>query len=95
MDNHCLSQTQSGKAIEREHVHKIGLDMLLSDLSTSSYWRWQGPTALTHLKHQQEDRPIVDNHSPNQTQLSSARAGGPVGRGQLFRPDSIERRNGT
>ena len=67
MDDHCPGQTQSSSVMAREHTYKIGLDILLSDLSISSHRRWKGPTALTHLKHQQKDQPIVDNHCPDQT----------------------------
>ena len=96
MDDHCSGKTRSSSVMAREHAHRMGLDILLSNLSIPSHWRQKGPTALTHFKHQQEDQPIMDNHSPDQTRLSGARAGGPVGRGQsLFRPDSIKRRDGT
>ena len=96
MDDHCSGKTRSSSVMARKHAHKVGLDILLFDLSISSHRRQKGPNALTHLKHQQEDQPIVNNHSPDQTQLSGARAGRPVGRGQsLFRPDSIERCDGT
>ena len=95
MDDHCFGKTQSSSMMACKHTHKMGLDILLSERSISSHRRQKGPTALTHLKHQQEDQPNVDNHSPDQTRLSGARAGGPVGRGQsLFRPDSIEQRDG-
>ena len=67
MDNHCPGQTRLSKAMEREHVYKIGLDILLSDHSTSSYWLRQGPTALTYLKHRLEVRLAMDNHCPSQT----------------------------
>ena len=66
MDNHCSGQTQSSGAMAREHAYKIGLDILLSDLSILSHQRWQGPTAMKHLEHQWEDRPAVDNHCPGQ-----------------------------
>ena len=64
-----------------ENAYKIGLDILLSDLSTFSHQRLKGPLALTHLEHQWKDQPVMDNHCPGWTQSSGMTAGGPASRG--------------